>query len=302
MSRVKALVVGSLVMDLSFQVPKRPEPGEVILADSFGAYRGGKGYNQAVALARLGAEVTMIGALGPDAYGDEFIAALEREGIDTALMVRLPDIHTSIAVPLVTPDGDVGFVHAQGANAQLLPEHCDDLPEHDIVLLQGEIPSETSVAVARQSQQQLALVMLNPAPVHHITPELLDVADIICPNEVEARALLGNEASAVDDHQRLADRLATDGRIAVVTLGARGAVWSDGRTGGAATPPRITAIDATGAGDSFCAAFALAFVEGQEPADAVRFACAAGAHAATVRGAEPSLPTRADVEALLGRR
>ncbi|MDQ3547570.1 MAG: PfkB family carbohydrate kinase, partial [Chloroflexota bacterium] len=88
MSGVRALVVGSLVMDLSFQVPKRPEPGEVILADSFGTYRGGKGYNQAVALARLGAKVTMIGALGADAYGDEFIASLDREGIDASRMVR----------------------------------------------------------------------------------------------------------------------------------------------------------------------------------------------------------------------
>jgi ribokinase len=301
MSAVKALVVGSLVMDLSFQVPKRPEPGEVIMAEAFGAYRGGKGYNQAVALARLGAEVTMIGALGADAYGDEFISALKREGIDTSLMVRLPDIHTSVAVPMVTPDGDVGFVHSEGANALLRPEHCRDVPEHDILLLQGEIQAETSVAVARQSQQLLALVMLNPAPVHLMTAELLDIADILCPNEVEARALLGNGADSVDDHQRLADKLATEGRIAVVTLGARGAVWSDGTTGGTATPPRITPIDATGAGDSFCAAFALAVVEGQELSEAVRFACAAGAHAATVRGAEPGLPTRADVEALLNR-
>jgi len=288
-------------MDLSFQVPKRPEPGEVILADSFGAYRGGKGYNQAVALARLGAEVTLIGALGEDAYGDEFIDALEREGIDTSRMVRLPDLHTSIAVPLVTPDGDVGFVHAQGANAHLEPRHCRNLPEHDIVLLQGEIPAETYIDVAEQSRQQLAMVMLNPAPVHHVTPEMLDVADIICPNEVEARALLHDPDEEGDDHRRLAERLATDGRIAVVTLGARGAVWSDGTVSGAASPPRITAIDATAAGDSFCAAFALAFVEGLALDDAVSFACAAGAHAATVRGAEPGLPTRADVEALLKR-
>lgn len=301
MSTVKALVVGSLVMDLSFQVPKRPEPGEVILAESFGTYRGGKGYNQAVALARLGAEVTMIGALGADAYGDEFIASLEGEGIDASRMVRLPDSYTSVAVPLVTPDGDVGFVHAQGANAALHPEHCRDLPAADIVLLQGEIPPETSLDVARRAREYNARVMLNPAPVHHISQELIAIADIVCPNEVEALALLGQQGKPIGAPHALAQRLVEGSRIAVVTLGSRGAVWSDGISSGAAAPPRINAIDATGAGDSFCAALALAIVEGQPLPDAVQFACAAGAHAATVRGAEPGLPTRAQVEALLNR-
>ncbi|HEX5167442.1 MAG TPA: ribokinase [Thermomicrobiales bacterium] len=299
MSTVRALVVGSLVMDLSFQVPKRPEPGEVILADSFGTYRGGKGYNQAVALARLGASVTMIGALGADAYGDEFIASLDREGIDTLRMVRLPQSFTSIAVPLVTPDGDVGFVHAQGANAELRPDHCRDLPDADVLLLQGEIPLDTSLAVAQQASRQGTIVILNPAPVHHVTAGLIATADIIVANEVEALALLETPATSRADPLDLAQKLATDGRIAVVTLGARGAVWSDGTSSGRATPPNVTAVDATAAGDSFCAALALAFVEGQRLADAVRFACAAGAHAATVRGAEPGLPTRKQVDALL---
>jgi ribokinase len=298
-SRVRALVVGSLVMDLSFQVPKRPEPGEVILATSFGAYRGGKGYNQAVALARLGADVTMIGAVGTDSYGDQFIAALEREGIDTARMVRLEDIHTSVAVPIVTPDGDVGFVHSQGANGRLLPEHCQNLPDADIVLLQGEVPLETSLDVAQRAARAGMRIMLNPAPVHNVTQELLELATVICPNEVEARELTGSESVEARDAGALADRLATAGRLAVVTIGARGAVWSDGTATGHASPPRITAVDATGAGDSFCAALALALIEGQPLAEAVRFACAAGAHAATVRGAEPGLPTRAQVESLL---
>jgi ribokinase len=213
--------------------------------------------------------------------------------------VRMPESFTSIAVPLVTPDGDVGFVHAQGANAELRPEHCRNLPTVDIVLLQGEVSPETSLAVAQLAAQQQALVMLNPAPVHHVTAGMIAAADIICPNEVEAHALLGLPTTSHDDPRLLARRLAVDGRIAVVTLGARGAVWSDGSTDGVTRPPRITAIDATAAGDSFCAALALAIVEGQPLPDAVLFACAAGAHAATVRGAEPGLPTRAQVEALL---
>jgi len=286
-------------MDLSFQVPKRPEPGEVILATSFDQFRGGKGFNQAVALARLGAEVTMMGALGTDPYGDQFMAALDREGIDTSRMVRMADIHTSIAVPLVTPDGDVGFVHAPGANGRLRPEHCADLPDIDIVLLQGEVPPETSHDVAIRARALGAQVLLNPAPVHHITQELLDSATIICPNEVEAVALAGLSEPQNTNEEALAHVLAEGGRTAVVTLGARGAIWSNGTETGHVLPPKITAVDATAAGDSFCAALALAIVQGRSLPDAVRFACAAGAHAATVRGAEPGLPTRRQVETLL---
>lgn len=296
---VRALVVGSLVMDLSFLVPKRPEPGEVILAESFGAFRGGKGYNQAVALARLGADVTMIGAVGDDAYGNEFLQALGDEGVDASRMVRLANVPTSVAVPIVTPDGDVAFVHAQGANAALLPDHVTAIPPCDILLLQGEIPVETSVAAARNARDQGTVVFLNPAPVHHITPELLDLADIVCPNEVEAGALPGTSGGALNDPLSLARALADNRHAAVITLGARGAAYVSGTEEGLVSPPRVVAVDATGAGDSFSAALSLALMEGQPIGSAVRFACAAGAHAATVRGAEPGLPSRADVSVLL---
>lgn len=302
MGAVRALVVGSLVMDLSFLVPKRPEPGEVILAESFGAYRGGKGYNQAVALARLGADVMMIGAVGNDAYGNEFLAALDQEGVDASRMVRLDDEPTSVAVPIVTPDGDVAFVHAQGANALLSAEHAALLPAADILLLQGEVPVETSIAFAKAARAEGVVVFLNPAPVHHITPELLALADIVCPNEVEADALLGAPRGSRHDPVALARTLAEGRHAAVITLGARGAAYVRDGEEGIATPPRIRAVDATGAGDSFCAALGLALMEGKPIAEAVRFACAAGAHAATVRGAEPGLPTRSNVESLLDRQ
>lgn len=293
---VRAVVVGSLVMDLSFLVPKRPEPGEVVTATGFGQYRGGKGYNQAVALARLGAEVTFIGAVGADAYGREFLEALDAESIDASRMVVLGDDSTSVAVPMVTPDGDVAFVHAPGANAKLTPAAVRDLPDCDVLLLQGEIPVETSIAAAATAGRQGALVTLNPAPAHGVSPELVAAAAILTPNEVEARELA---QAATADAVTVARNLAAGRRGAAITLGARGAAWSFGDDSGLATPPSIVAIDATGAGDSFCAALAIALVEGQTPANAVRFACAAGAAAATVRGAEPGLPTRAVVQALL---
>lgn len=297
---VRAVVVGSLVMDLSFRIPKRPEPGEVILAESFGAFRGGKGYNQAITLARLGAQVTMIGAVGRDAFGNEFIASLVDEGVDASRMLQLNDEPTSVAVPMVTPDGDVAFVHSQGANAHLTPDSVATLPPCDILYLQGEIPPETSVAAASVARNDGAVVFLNPAPVHHITPALLDIATVLCPNEVEGRALVG-DASGGSDVQSIAERLTRDGRIVVVTLGARGAAFLRNGEVQIVPPPKVNAVDATGAGDSFCAALGLALCEGQSIDAAVRFACAAGAHAATIRGAEPGLPSRSDVLALLDR-
>jgi ribokinase len=295
---VRGVVVGSFVMDLAFQVPARPGPGEVAIATAFGAYRGGKGYNQAVALARLGGQVTMIGAVGADDYGDGFLAALRREGVDTERVVQLRGVPTSLAVPLITPDGDVAFVQYPGANRQLAPAHCADLPDSDVLLLQGEVPAATSQQAANIIRRRGGLVVLNPAPMHDVGPQLVEAASVIVPNEVEAQALTGHDVSGVE----AAEALRTDDRSAVVTLGSRGAAWAEAGGGsGQVAPPMIEAVDATGAGDSFCAALALALAEGSKLPDAVRFACAAGAHAATVPGAEPGLPTRADVDALLAR-
>jgi ribokinase len=298
---VRALVVGSLVMDLAFRVPKRPEPGEVIVATDHGKYRGGKGYNQAVALARLGADVTFVGAVGADANGDDFLSGLQREGVKAERIVQLRGSPTAVAVPLVTPDGDVGFVQYPGANWQLAPAHVADLPDCDVLLLQGEVTTGASLAAARVIRRRGAIVLLNPAPVHEMTPELLDAATVLCPNEVEARGLFAEAGggTASGEGEDLARALATDERLAVVTLGAQGAAWATTGESGVVRPPQVEAVDATGAGDSFCAALALALAEGAAPQAAVRFACAAGAHAATQQGAEPGLPTRAQVEALL---
>jgi ribokinase len=296
---VRALVVGSLVMDLAFRVPARPEPGEVVVATDFGTYRGGKGYNQAVALARLGAEVTMVGAVGKDVHGDGFLDALEHEGVDCGRVVQLRGVSTGVAVPLITPDGEVAFVQHPGANRQLAPAHCADLPDCDVLLLQGEVLAATSLQAARVMRSRGTPVILNPAPVHEMTDELLGMATVLTPNEVEARALLGDERdrSGVE----AAEALRTDERVAVVTLGSAGAAYAGPDGSGTVAPPAVDAIDSTGAGDSFSAALAVALAEGGPLPEAVRFGCAAGAHATTVAGAEPGLPRRADVERLLGQ-
>jgi ribokinase len=293
---IKALVVGSLVEDLAFRIPKRPEAGEVIIADHFGTYRGGKGYNQAVALARLGAEVTMVGAVGTDAYGDGFLAALEREGIDAGRVVQLRGTATAVAVPLITRDGEVGYVQYPGANRHLSPAHCADLPDCDVLLLQGEVTPAASEWAARVIGRRGGIVVLNPAPVQEITSAMLDAATVVCPNEIEARALTSSKDATVE---QLAESLVAEHRFVAVTLGARGAFYIAGDERGSVTPPAVQAIDTTGAGAAFTAGLALAFTEGRSFEEAVRFGCAAGALSTTVQGAEPSLPTRAAVEALI---
>lgn len=298
---VRALVVGSLVMDLSFRVPARPQPGEVIVATEFGAYRGGKGYNQAVALARLGADVTMVGAVGHDTDGDGFLDALEREGVDCGRVIQLRGVATAVAVPLITPDGKAAFVQYPGANRQLAPAHCADLPDCDVLLLQGEILPAASAQAARVIRGRGGQVVLNPAPVHEITEELLQAATVVVPNEVESSALLparGGESGEIG--VGAAEALRTDDRIAVVTLGARGAAYAGPEGSGTVAPPAVEAVDSTGSGDSFCAGLAVGLAEELGLPEAVRFACAAGAHAATKPGAEPGLPRRSDVERLLG--
>jgi ribokinase len=157
---VKALVVGSLIMDLAFWVSRRPDAGELVVADEFAAFRGGKGYNQAVALARLGAQVTMIGAVGNDAYGASFQEALEAEGIDAGRVVEMRGTATGVAVPFITPDGRASFVQYPGANRYLAPAHCAELPDCDILMLQGEISDATSHYAARVISGRGELVLL----------------------------------------------------------------------------------------------------------------------------------------------
>jgi ribokinase len=295
---VRAVVVGSLVMDLAFNVETRPGPGDVVIASDFGRFRGGKGYNHAIALARMGADVSMIGAVGKDDYGNAFLEALEREHIDAGRVVQFPGTPTAVAVPLITPDGSVGYVQYPGANRLLAGAHCADLPDCDVLMLQGEVGAATSCHAGRIIRNRGGVIVLNPAPVEEVTEELLDVATVLSLNQYEARRLLG--VSAAVDGAELARRLRRDDRAAVITLGAHGAAWADEHGDvGTATPPPVDAVDTTAAGASFNAALAVLLAEGRPLEEAVRFANAAAAYASTVHGAEPSLPSRGQAEALL---
>lgn len=298
---VTAVVVGSLVMDLAFRVPRQPVVGDHVVATGFGAYRGGKGYNQAVALARLGAEVTLLGAVGADVHGDGFVTALADEGIDASRVVQLRGTPTAVAAPLVTPDGAVSFVHYPGANSRLSPAHCADLPDCDVVLLQGEIPATTSEYAARSYGRRGTPVHLSPSPADNVSGEMLNGATVLTPSLSEAITLtgLGRDATVL----RAAQALAHPGVRVAVTPGVGPAAWAaDGESGqiGVLAGAADEVVDTTGSRDSFVAGLALRLAEGAGFSEAVTFAVAAARHAASITGAEPSLPSRRDVEKLVG--
>lgn len=294
---VRALVVGSLTMELAFEIPASPEAGEVAAATSFGALRGGAGYHQAVALARLGAQVGLVAAVGEDDHAEAFAGALAQEGVD-ALLLRLPATTTALEVPLATPDGSVATVLHPAANERLTADLLGQLPVCDILLVQGEVPAATSAEAARRVRAAGGTVVLDAAPAGAITDELLEAADVLVAGEAVARALVHGQATGP---RALATALAGGGRTVVVTSGPAGASYAGPGGNGTAAPPPVEPVDEAGAGHAFCAALAVAIAEGQGLGEAVRFACTAGALTTTTEGAAAGFRGRADVERLVPR-
>lgn len=269
-------MVGSANTDLVARCERLPRPGETVTDADFERVPGGKGANQAVAAARLGARVRFVGRIGTD---DLVLRSLEREGIDTSGVVR-EDGEGGVAVILVEASGENVIVVAPGANRRLSPDEVD-LGEADAVMSQLEIPRDVVRAVAARSR----FFCLNAAPATGwLEPEL--EPDLLVVNRYEYE-LVGSRAGLV-----------------ALTLGAEGAVLLQGdREVARARPPQVQAVDGTAAGDAFCAALVVALLEGREQAQSLARACAAGALAASRPGAQPSLPTAAEVdEALAGAR
>lgn len=282
MTAPRIVVVGSLNHDLTVWVPHRPRPDETLHGTRVEEFRGGKGANQAVAAARLGADVTMVGAVGTDARAEFLLAGLDEDGIDRSHVARV-DQPTGIALITVDPD-DVSIVVVAGANASTDAAHVEraaaEIGRADALLLQGEVGADAAVRAAELAQAAGALVVFNPAPFNEVAPAVAPLADVIMVNRQEARELGQVEA-----------------RIVVTTLGADGCEVSI--EGGPPTSvPAMAAevVDPTGAGDCFAAAFAVAFIETGDPLAAARFAAAAASLAVSVAGAQPSLPSRAAVD------
>lgn len=276
-------VVGSVNLDFVASAAKLPAPGETVTGATLARHPGGKGANQALAARRLGADVALVGRVGADAMADEALALLKRDGVDLSGCVADAGAATGVALIAVSADGENQIVVAPGANARFAPEA---LPAIDGALIcQLELPVETvAAAVARAS----GFVCVNFAPAAAVPDALFARADLLVVNEGEA-AFYGEKLHTAR------------GRVAI-TYGARGAaLFERGKKIAEAPGVKITPVDTTGAGDGFVGALTVALLEGMAPERALAFACAAGAAAAMKAGAQPSLPTRADVEALLER-
>lgn len=278
-------VVGSVNLDFVATAATLPAPGETVTGATLARHPGGKGANQALAARRLGAQVRLVAHVGGDAMADEALALLRADGVDLARCVTDPSAPTGVALIAVAAGGENQIVVAAGANATFTCDHVGE-PVEGALICQLELPIAT---VAQVVASALGFVTVNLAPAAAVPDALLARADLIVVNEAEA-AFYG---SALDR---------AGGKVAI-TLGARGArLYERGRLLAEVAPPPVRAVDSTGAGDAFVAALTVALLEGQGAADALGFACAAGALAATRPGAQPSLPRRAEVEALLRSR
>lgn len=294
-------VVGSLNMDLVIKAPRLPETGETVLGGTFATFPGGKGANQAVAAARLGAAVTMVGRVGADAFGRQLRDGLVGEGID-ASNVRV-DENAATGVALITVDrtGRNTIVVASGANMQVRAADVaqEVITSSQVVLLQLELPLEVVRHAAQVAHAAGCRVILDPAPAPSspLPEDLYQHLSVINPNEVEARALTGIAITHESDARRATEHLLDQGcRAVVIKLGDRGAyVATDGAH--AAIPAiAVDAVDTTAAGDAFAGGMAVALAEGKGLAGAVRFANVVAAISVTRMGAQPSMPRRAEVD------
>ena len=301
----RVIIVGSINTDLVVTTERFPAPGETLLGGLFRQVGGGKGANQAVAAARLGASVTMIARVGEDSLGDNAKKALLSEGIDCQFVQATPRVATGVALITVQEGtGENNIIVVPGANAALRAEDVEaaraTIITADIVVLSLEVPLEAIEAAAWIATEAGVPVVLNPAPARPLSRELLRHVSVLIPNESEAR-LLANDGAADRDAiaTELSDSLASGG-MTVITLGANGVFCAPQNDAGFSLPaPKVAAVDTVGAGDCFTASLAVALAEKQERATALRFALTAAALAVTQTGAQDAMPYRPAVESLL---
>lgn len=300
------VVVGSINMDLVARMARRPRAGETIHGDSFCTIPGGKGANQAVAAARLGARVTLIGCLGADEFGVALRAALVRDGVSVDHVMSVSDCSSGVALIQVDAAGTNAISVIAGANARLTPQQVQEraqlIASADVLIAQLETPLETVAAAIEVARRAGVRTILDPAPapVGALPSELMNV-DLLSPNQTEAEALTGLPVADVSGADVAARQLKDAGaREVVIKLGGLGA-WVQPREGdGLRVPARpVTVVDSTAAGDAFTAALAVGLAEGRSLIESTRWGCAAGTLACLAQGAQPSLPTRAAMLALL---
>lgn len=296
----KITVIGSLNMDLVICTPRMPEMGETIIGSGFMTVPGGKGANQAVAAARLGGNVSMIGCVGGDIFGSRLIENLKDNNVDTAHVAVVKECATGIAVILVK-DGDNCIIIDQGANFRLMPETLERLEEiikeSFMVVVQLEIPIPTVYKAIEIARRHGVKVLLNPAPACQLDDDMLSQVDILVPNESECELITGISIKSVEGGKLAVKRLMDKGVTqVVVTLGSRGVLYNCGNDIVHKPALDVKAVDTTAAGDSFCGALAVALSEGRGIDEAISFANLVGALTVQKKGAQSSLPTREEVE------
>ena len=298
------VVLGSINMDLVVTADRLPEAGETVLGDSFFTAPGGKGANQAVAAARLGAPTKMIGRVGRDLFGETLLRSLEADGVDASAVTIDPEAETGTALISLADGGANSIVVVPGANGRVGNEELAVLetllPEAKALLLQLEVPLEIVTAAAQIAASAGVTVILDPAPARRLPESLLSACTWITPNETEAETLCGFTVTDEQSTKRASDLLLAGGaKNVVITLGDRGCFLATAEKTLFVPAPRVDAVDTVAAGDAFNGALAAALVENHSVEESLRWACAAGSLAATVKGAQPSLPSRARLEQVL---
>jgi len=289
------VVVGSVNTDLVVHTPQFPVPGETRLGSEFQLFPGGKGANQAVAAARLGARVALVGKVGHDEFGHQALANLQQEGLDTTHVSQHPAAASGVAVITIDAQGQNTIVVAPGANHELLPTDLDQavalLEQAAYLVVQLEIPLPTVVYLVKWAQRRGKPVVLNPAPALPLPDAVYRDLFLLTPNETEAQVLTGIPVQDLDSARAAAQVLRERGvQNVVITLGAQGAFLHTATYTGLVPAPRVEAIDTTAAGDVFTGALAVALTQGQDWEQAASFACQAAALAVTRPGAQASIP------------
>jgi len=301
----KIVVVGSSNTDMIVKLPHLPKPGETVSGGAFSTAAGGKGANQAVAAARAGAEVGLVARVGDDSFGEQAIAGFVGDGIDVRYVTRDSGAPSGVALIFVDDGGENCIAVAPGANGRATPEDVDAAEDliggAEALVMQLETPIETVGRAAALARQHGVRVILNPAPARPLNDELLANVSILTPNESEAELLTGVQVSDDAGAEEAARALAARGVDTVIlTLGSRGAFVFESDSGELVPGFEVQAVDTTAAGDVFNGSLAVGLAEGMPLTGAVRFANAAAALSVTKLGAQPSAPTRSEIESFLG--
>lgn len=295
------LVVGSLNADLVVKSPRFPQPGETISGEDLQIIPGGKGANQAVAAARQGVKTAMLGRVGSDSFAPFLIDNLNANQVNTSHVI-VDSSATGTAIIVVDSNGQNSIVLSPGANGNVSPADVDSASflTSKLLLLQLEIPTLTVLHAAQQARANGLTVILNPAPAKSLPAELLSNVDILIPNETELALLTGLPIHDVASAEHAAKEILKQGvKTVIVTLGSKGALLVTSTQVTQVDTYKVNVVDTTAAGDAFIGGFASAMLSGKSLEDSVRYGCACGALATTKFGAQPSLPTKEEVEKLI---